>query len=685
MTDAVALPTVYQEFIALSRYARFRPELGRREKWHETVQRLVDFWRARLPQLGENTLEAIQDNILNLKVMPSMRSLMAAGMAATRDEVALYNCSASAITGTGPTVEVWNDAMRDIGYDEPISLTLRTPIVFDEMLYILLCGTGVGFSVERQFVNEMPTVGKPLARSIYKRTHKNFPGVHKQELSYFDKKQNTVYVADSKYGWASALRILIVEFYNGNFTAKYDVSEVRPAGAVLKTFGGRASGPSALVKMFEDVRNIFRPAVGRKLTSVECHDIMCHIASAVVVGGVRRAALISMSNLSDERMRYAKSGEWWNDNPQRALSNNSVAYTEKPPIGSFMREWQSLYDSKSGERGVFNREAAKKYAAATGRDPNHEFISNPCCEISLRDTGQMCNLTSVVVRPDDTLESLADKVEIATILGTMQATATNFVYLSPRWKENCEEERLLGVSMSGATDHPVLQNVSAEAKQWLDTLSQRARATNATCAALFNINRAAAITCVKPEGTSSQLNDTASGLHVRYAPYYIRRVRADGKDPLAVVMREQGFPCEEDVMQPTNLVFSFPVKAPEHSLFRDDKNALEQLEYWLMWKQHWCDSHNPSVTIYVKEHEWLDVGAWVYKNFDDVCGLSFLPHSDHTYRQAPYEECTKEQYEALAAIMPDNIDYEALGALETTDTTTGTQEYACSAGGCELV
>jgi ribonucleoside-triphosphate reductase (thioredoxin) len=685
MTSVVTLPTVYQEFIALSRYARFDNTLGRREKWHETVQRLIDFWRKQLPQLSAETLERIQHAILHLDVMPSMRSLMTAGPAAERDNVAMYNCSASAITGTGPTISVWNDSMKDMGFDEPLTIALRTPIVFDEMLYILLCGTGVGFSVERQFISEMPTVGRALSRSIYKRTQKNYPGVPKQELSYFDKKQNTIYVADSKYGWASALRILIVELYNGNFTVKYDISEIRPAGAVLKTFGGRASGPSALIKMFEDVRAIFSQASGRKLNSIECHDIMCHIASAVVVGGVRRAALISMSNLSDERMRYAKSGEWWNDNPQRALANNSVAYTEKPAMGAFMREWQALYESKSGERGVFNREAAKKYAAESGRDPNHEFISNPCCEISLRETGQMCNLSSVVVRPEDTLDTLMDKVEIATILGTMQATATNFVYLSPRWKSNCDDERLLGVSMSGAMDHPLLQSFSTDAEEWLSALSQHAKLINAQYAAMFGINKAAAITCVKPEGTSSQLNDTASGLHPRYAPYYIRRVRADSKDPLAQVMREQDFPCEEDVMQPTNLVFSFPIKAPEHAVFRDDRTAIEQLEYWLMWKKYWCDSHNPSVTIYVKEHEWFAVGAWVYENFDDVCGLSFLPHSDHSYQQAPYEECSEHEYEQLAAVMPSEINYEALRLLETSDRTTGTQEYACSAGGCELV
>lgn len=383
-------------------------------------------------------------------------------------------------------------------------------------------------------------------------------------------------------------------------------------------------------------------------------------------------------------MRHAKSGSWWNDNPQRALANNSVAYTEKPTVGSFMQEWQALYDSKSGERGISNREATKKACVATGRDPNHNFIFNPCHEISLRETGQMCNLSSVMVREHDTLDDLLQKVEVATILGTMQATLTDFPYLSPRWKKNCEEERLIGVSLSGATDHPVLQSVSDEAKEWLHVLRDHVGDVNRRYAKLFGINEAAAKTCSQPAGNSSQLADIASGLHTRYAPYYIRTVRADCKDPLAITMREQGFPCEQDVMQPTNLVFSFPVKAPDTALFRDDRTAIEQLEYWMMWKKDWCDSHNSSITVYIKEDEWFDVGAWVYKNFDDVCGLSFLPHSNHSYAQAPYQECSKETYEEMVKIMPKAIDYEALGKLEVTDHTTGVQELACTAGGCDL-
>jgi ribonucleoside-triphosphate reductase (thioredoxin) len=684
MTSDYAFPTIYQEFIALSRYSRFIPELGRREKWSETVTRLTNFWRKQLPAMDSALIDKIHEKILNLEVMPSMRSLMTAGPALERSHIAAYNCSASAITGTGKEIKVFTEEMQSLGFEGPITLKLRTPIIFDEAFAIGLNGTGFGFSVERQFINDLPSVGKNLDRSIYKRTHKNYPRVDKQELSFFDKKQNTIYVADSKYGWASALRILIVELYNGNFDVKYDVSAVRRAGAPLKIFGGRASGPGALVTMFENIRAVFRAADGRKLTSIECHDIVCFISEAVVVGGVRRAALISLSNLSDDRMRTAKSGNWWETAPQRMLANNSVAYTEKPTIGSFMQEWQSLYNSKSGERGISNREATRRACVATNRDPNHDWIFNPCHEIALRATGQMCNLSSVMVREHDTLESLMEKVEVATILGTMQATLTDFPYLSPKWKINCEEERLIGVSLSGATDHPLLQKVSEEAREWLHTLRDHVGVVNRKYAAMLGINEAAAKTCNQPAGNSSQLTDIASGLHDRYAPYYIRRVRADAKDPLATVMRAQGFACEEDVMSPSTLVFSFPVKSPDSASIRDTRTALEQLEYWMMWKKDWCDSHNPSITVYVREHEWLEVGAWVYANFDDVCGISFLPHSDHCYVQAPYQECTKEEYYKALSSTPTFIDYEALGLLETEDHTTGVQQLACVSGNCEL-
>lgn len=677
------LPTVYQEFIALSRYARFDNSLGRREKWGETVDRLIAFWRKQVPMLTEVELQELGDGVRNLEAMPSMRTLMTAGKALERDHTSGFNCSYAAVTGSGPSVDLWDSKLGDLGFDEPISIKLRLPIVFDELFYLLLCGTGTGFSVERQFVSEMPTVGNTLSRSIYKRTKANFPGVDKQELSFFDKKQNTIYVADSKYGWASALRILIVELYNANFSIKYDISEIRPAGAILKTFGGRASGPEALVALFEYTKKLFQGAAGRKLTSLECHDLVCMIGMSVVVGGVRRSATLSLSNLSDERMRYAKSGSWWEDNSQRAMANNSVAYTEKPSVGAFMREWQALYESKSGERGIFNRAATKKAARAIGREYNHDFGTNPCGEISLRNK-ELCNLTEVVIRPDDSFETLKEKVRLTTIFGTLQSTLTNFVYLSEEWKKNCDEERLLGVSMTGALDHPVLSVVSEEARTWLRQLRAYAKEVNKEWAAKLGIPASAAITCSKPSGTLSQLVDSASGLHPRYSPYYIRRVRADVKDPLAQTMQAQGYPCEIADGQPSTLVFSFPIKAPEHAVFRDDRTAIEQLEYWMMWKTEWTD-HNPSITIYVTENEWFSVGAWVYDNFDDVGGLSFLPHSDHIYRQAPYEEITEEQYNNLLSRMPSGIDYEALGKLETTDHTTGTQEYACTAGGCELI
>jgi ribonucleotide reductase alpha subunit len=961
-----------------------------------------------------------------------MRSLMTAGPALDRSEIAAFNCTYAAISGKGPEVLLWDEKLRELGHDEPIKIKIHNPLIFDESFFILLNGTGFGFSVERQLIVDLPTIGKVLSRSIYKKTAKNFPKVPKEDLSSYDKKTNTIIVADSKEGWASALRIFIVEMYNGNFKVHIDVSGVRPAGMPLKVFGGRSSGPDMLVDMLEKLRLIFIAANGRKLTSVECHDVLCFIAQAVISGGVRRSSLISLSNLSDERIRYAKSGNWWEENPQRSLANNSVAYTEKPEIGQFMREWQSLYESRSGERGIFNRGAAKQAADRIGRDSSYEFGTNPCVrgdtmiltkaghfqikdlvgktvevwdgaqwveidnfrvtgtdqevwkvtlhdgseiiatpyhtfiteggdrvklnelevgdrlayseapethgtieepgayakgfalgdgshtasnvdnpllwvyapkfvcedrlieslnelpvsaprtgaitevgicpagkvrhrvtglsvrksllpwcteykdglpsdvfnwtkhakaeflaglfdsdgtasdtkngfmyqltsvsrkllldvqlllkslgvqsklmltkaagikdfgperggfcpvkaayrltisqsssielakqltfsrlasfatkttaykvksktnkivsiepagvednvycctvptnhkvslsngiitgqcgEIVLRDA-QACNLTSIVVREEDTLDTLKEKAEKATILGTLQSTLTDFSYLSPIWKENCEEERLLGVSMTGTMDHPVLSHVSDEAKRWLDELRAVTKAVNEEWAAKLGINKSAAITCSKPEGTSSQLNNTASGLHARHSPYYIRRVRADDKDPLGIVMEAQGYPCEPDLMQRATKVFSFPVKSPKSAVFRDDRTALEQLEYWLMFKQHWTD-HNPSITISVKEKEWIEVAAWVYKNFEEVCGLSFLPFSNHVYKQAPFDEITKEQYEAMLAVLPEGIDYEALSRLETTDQTIGVQEFACSSGSCELL
>ena len=987
------LPTTYQEFIALSRYSRYQTDLGRRETWDESVDRLMDFWKQRL-SLDDETVSGIATQVKETNVMPSMRTLMTAGKALERDLTAAYNCAYLTIAGSGEAVQLWDSKLADLGFDEPIEIKVRFPVAFDVVMYTLLCGTGVGFSVERQYVNTLPTVGKRLSRSICKPTQKNYPRVPKEEVATLDKKHNTIRVPDSKYGWASGLRVLIVELYNGNFDVKWDLSNIRPAGTPLKTFGGRASGPEPLDKAFTFARDLFASASGRKLTSVECHDLVCKIADSVVVGGVRRSALISLSNLSDDRMRKAKSGEWWNTDPQRALANNSAVYTERPDAGTFMREWNSLYDSKSGERGIFNRSAARNLCEKIGRDPNHDWGTNPCCftgdmrlltsegyrrfdELSLLDecnivnsegqatkgkvwssgvkpivevrfeaqggrkpilctpdhrfmlndgseceakdlkgkrlnlyaevrdtfdkedilagfilgdgslgrgmseahlglevhfgkkdgdvaemfgqeagsiwysrkamaiaekyclpfvsigtrgfTGdkrllpglytangsvisghrvalksidrdqlegvakalkslgiesyittnkahtvvfsngpyeckesydlnisrydslvtfakeisfvqgykrealarllktkapsvknvkdagaaevfdftepethwgivegfvvhnseiilrpdQFCNLSSIIVRPDDTLESLKEKARTAATLGSWQSSLTDFAYLPPTWRKNCEEERLLGVSMTGLLDHPVLNSVSDQSREWLRAIRDAAIETNKEWAKRLGIPVSASVTCIKPEGTVSQLTNTASGLHPRYSKYYIRRVRADSKDPLAKVMQAQGFPCEKDVMQPSNLVFSFPIEAPSESIMRDDRTAIEQLEYWLMIQEEYC-THKPSVTIYVKEHEWVTVGAWVYEHFDKISGVSFLPHSDHTYQQAPYEEVDEVQYTQLLGTIPDTIDLKALADIETSDMTTGSQELACVAGQCEI-
>lgn len=621
--------TDYQKYIFKSRYARYLEKEDRREEWEETVQRYIDFFTERAKGLS---LEEVKEAILNYEVMPSMRSLMTAGKALERDNVCGYNCSYVAVD---------------------------SPRVFDEILYILCCGTGVGFSVERQYVNKLPEVAEDFVNS-----------------------SSSIIVEDSKIGWATALRELIALLYAGKIP-NVDYSKIRPAGAVLKTMGGRASGPEPLKDLFNFTIALFKKAKGRKLSSVECHDLVCKIADIVVVGGVRRSALISLSNLTDERMRNAKSGAWWENDGQRALANNSVAYTEKPDIGIFMKEWSALYESKSGERGLFNRVAAKKQAISSGRrDPEYDFGTNPCGEILLR-SGGFCNLSEVVARPDDTLDDLKRKVRIATLIGTLQSTLTNFRYLRAIWKKNAEEERLLGVSITGIMDHPVLNGSKGytELFEYLSVLKEESINANAEYADTLGIERSAAITCVKPSGTVSQLVDAASGIHPRYEPYYIRTVRADVKDPLAIFLQKQGVPCEPDVMKPhVGLVFSFPMKAPEVAVFRNDVTALDQLEHYLIWKEAYCE-HNPSITVYVKEEEWLDVGAWVYKNFDRIGGVSFLPHSDHTYKQAPYQQITQEEYENLSSEFPA-IDWGSF--KEKGDNTTSTRELACVAGVCEI-
>ena len=624
------LPTDYQSFIHKSRYAKYHEGFGR-ESWDDTVTRFsVNVIR---DMVDPKTKYDLEQAILGLEVMPSMRSLMTAGPAAERDNTCMYNCSYLAV-----------DDLKS----------------FDEAMFILLCGTGVGFSVERQSISKLPEV---------------------PEL--FESETNIV-VKDSKEGWAKSLRQLIALLYSGEVPT-WDVSKVRPAGAPLKTFGGRASGPAPLVDLFNFTIATFRKASGRKLSSVECHDIMCKIGEVVVVGGVRRSAMISLSNLSDDRMRSAKSGAWWENNPQRALANNSVSYTEKPDNLSFMKEWMALVESGSGERGIFNREASKKQAALNGRrDPNYEFGTNPCSEIILRPS-QFCNLTECVVRATDTLDTLSEKVRLATILGTIQSTFTKFPYLRKQWTDNTADERLLGVSLTGIMDNPLMTLKNNGLEKTLEHLKAIAVSTNAEWAERLGIPVSAAITCVKPSGTVSQLVDSASGIHARHSKYYIRTVRGDNKDPLTQFMKDQGIPHEPDVFKPDQTtVFSFPQKAPDGAVCTADMSAIEQLEMWLMYQRNWCE-HKPSVTINVKGEEWLEVGAFVYKHFDEMSGVSFLPFNEHTYQQAPYQDCGKSDYEMLKSVMPKRIDWSKLSEYENEDNTSGSQTLACSGDSCEIV
>jgi ribonucleoside-triphosphate reductase (thioredoxin) len=639
------LPTDYQSYIHISRYARWLPEKKRRETWEETVKRYIHFFieKYSADEIDYALMREIENAVFNLEVAPSMRCLMTAGPALERDNVAGYNCAYVAV-----------ESLR----------------AFDEAMYVLCCGTGVGFSVERQYVSKLPEIAEE-----------------------FYETDTTIVVADSKIGWAKAYREFLAMLVNGQIP-KWDVSRVRAAGEPLKTFGGRASGPEPLVSLFEFSVEVFRNAAGRKLTSVECHDLMCKVADIVVVGGVRRSALISLSNLTDERMRNAKSGAWWESNPQRALANNSVCYTEKPDMGIFMREWESLYESKSGERGIFNRVSAKEQAGRSGRrDIEHEFGTNPCSEIILR-SKQFCNLTEVIVRPTDSFDDLKRKVRLATILGTLQSTLTNFRYLSSAWKRNTEEERLLGVSLTGIMDHEVLsgkapwkalgdKTVQENLELWLKELKEHAVETNKEWADMLGIPASTAITCVKPSGTVSQLVNSSSGIHPRYSQWYIRTVRSDKKDPVSEMMISAGFPHEDDVTKPdSTYIFSFPMEAPKNSVMRNDVSAIEQLELWKVYQEHWCE-HKPSITVYVKEEEWLEVGAWVYKHFDSVSGVSFLPHSNHAYKQAPYQEITEEEYKEWVAKMPTDIDWTTLD--ESEDLTKGSQELACTSGGCDIV
>ena len=618
----------YQSYIHKSRYARYLPDEKRRETWEETVDRYLSFFKKRC-KLDNKTQEELREAILNHEVMPSMRALMTAGEALERDNVAGFNCS---------------------------YLPIDHPKAFDEMMYILMCGTGVGFSVERQYITKLPEVSED-----------------------FHATESIIHVADSKIGWAKAYRELITMLYSGQ-VPEWDLSRVRPEGTPLKTFGGRASGKEPLEDLFKFTVEVFRSAAGRKLSSIECHDLCCKIAQIVVVGGVRRSALISLSNLTDDRIRRAKSGQWWVDNPQRGLANNSACYTEKPDFEAFLNEWSSLYESRSGERGFFSRVASQKQAAKNGRrDPDQDFGTNPCSEIILR-PNQFCNLSEVIVRADDTPETLRRKVRHATILGTMQATLTNFRYLRKKWQLNTEEEALLGVSMTGIQDCKLTNGAKDGLPELLEDLKEEAVLVNKKWAKRLGINQSTAITCVKPSGTVSQLVNSASGIHGRFAEYYIRRVRASVSDPLCGVLEKAGIASEPDKVSPSTLVFSFPQKAPKGAVMSSSQTGMEQLELWDVYQKHWCE-HKPSVTVYYRDSEFLDIGSWLYNNFDTCSGVSFLPFSEHSYEQAPYEEISKEKYQELAKAMPKTIEWDI---TEDSDKTEGAQTLACTGGACEI-
>jgi ribonucleoside-triphosphate reductase len=637
-----AIENPYENFIALSRYARWISDENRRETWGETVDRYFNFMLDYLKNNFNYTpnkklVDELKEFVYDRNVMPSMRSVMTAGPALDRDHVAGYNCS---------------------------FVPVDSPRSFDETMYILMCGTGVGFSVEYKYVNKLPAVPES-----------------------FEKSTTTIVVEDSKNGWAKSYRELLAMLWAGQIPT-IDVSKLRPAGARLKTMGGRSSGPQPLINLFDFTIAKFKSAAGRQLKPIEAHDIMCKIGEVVVVGGVRRSAMISLSNINDIEMAAAKAGNWWEKNSQRALSNNSVAYSRKPEMEQFIAEWKNLYDSKSGERGIYNVAAAQKQAARWGRrDPEIHYGTNPCSEIILRPY-QFCNLSEVVIREDDTLADIENKVRLATILGTWQSTLTDFKYLRKIWKDNTEEERLLGVSLTGQFGHKFMSGKENLDKLgvFLSEIRDLARRINKEEAGRIGINESAAITCVKPSGTVSQLVGVSSGMHAWHSPYYIRTVRGDKKDPLSTFLKEVGIPWEDDFMKPNDTyVFSFPVKAPEGAIVRDDLTAIDHLNTWLVYQREWCE-HKPSITVSVKEDEWMEVGAWVYKHFDEVSGISFLPHSDHSYKQAPYQQVTETEYLELLAKMPSSIRWEDLSFYETEDGTSGTQTLACTSdGNCEIV
>lgn len=638
------LPTDYQNYIAKSRYARFLDSEGRREHWDETVTRYLDYFEQDLDERHGYKVPAtlrseLYSAIHDLHVMPSMRALMTAGEAAKRENLAVYNCA---------------------------YLPLDRPRAFAEALYILMCGTGVGFSVERQYANMLPEVPSDFSRTAF-----------------------DIVVGDSKMGWAVAFEDLLTCLYAGTIPhIIYD--EIRSAGERLKVFGGRASGPEPLQRLFEFTIRTFRNAAGRKLNSLECHEIATMTGDIVVVGGVRRSAEISLSNLSDPRMRDAKSGDWRAHKPHLQLANNSVAYTEKPDVGAFMAEWHSIYMSKSGERGIFNRVGAQKKVLRLGRrDHRFDFGVNPCGEIILRPRG-LCNLSESVVRRNDSLAELREKARLAAILGTWQATQTRFGFVEPDWRKNAEEERLLGVSQTGIYDNPMMRGdmgMEALGRQ-LHDLKGVVLSTNREMAYEIGISPSAAATTVKPSGTVSQLVNSPSGIHQGHAPYYIRRVSADNKDPVTQFMIDSGIPNEPHATKPNDMtVFSFPIALAHDTVTREQVTAIQHLELVKLYNNVWSE-HAVSCTVSIKEHEWPEVGGWVYNNFDDVVGLAFLPHfaEDSSYTQMPYETIDKWQYEDLLAKMPKALDWSKLAEYEAgEDTVTGTREFACQGNTCEIV
>lgn len=622
----------FQEFVVTRSYCKWRDDLNRRETWGECVDRYYDYFTERFPEIVGDEWNDIRKSTTDREVFPSMRALMTAGSAAEVDDTCLYNCS---------------------------YLPINSIRAFSDVLYILCCGTGVGFSCEKMETSQLPDI----------------PSIQRDD-------KMVIKVPDSRKGWADSLKELMSALYIG-IHPTWDTSEVRPKGARLKTFGGRASGPEPLERLFKFVVNLFYEAEGRKLMPIEVHDIVCMIGEIVISGGVRRSALISLSDLDDREMAKAKSGAWWETSGHRALSNNSAVYTAKPSMGRYMEEWSSLYDSHSGERGICNREAMDKIATTAGRE-SCNWGTNPCSEIILRPK-QFCNLTEVVIRPYDNKTSLKRKVRQAAILGTIQSACTRFTYLDADWKKNCEDERLLGISFTGIYDSKLMSDPTSGLAILLDELRTIAKETNREWADKLGISYAKSLTCCKPSGTTSCVAGTSSGIHPRYSDYYIRRVRIDTDNPLCVFMKDNGLPNEIDLHHPdTTTIFAFPTKAPENSYTYKNYNPIDHLELWMHYQKHWCD-HKPSVTINYTDDSFMDIGQWVFNNWDWVSGISFLPHTDHVYEQAPFEEISEEAYLESIKQVPNDIDWSRLSSYEVEDTTVNSHSLACTGGACELV